>query len=288
MKKPFNYSCIFIFICLCNFYCGGKNIKDANGTSIDKPPHEEKNSLSDGSKLNLIVLIDQSDRLLTSNQVTRDTELFSVILKAFEQRQRAHIFKPGDEMNIFLAQQKTTNNASNINLEIDKKLGATTWYAQVGRTKEKLKSAYVNALNNRFDGADIWAFFKDGQNMICKPNMVNKIIIITDGYHYFSKATTQKRPKGTYLKPGDLNSLRSANSVCSTNNTMRPVGNYPDCEVLMLEINPKNVIEEPYEIDAIKSWWTAWFQQMNIKASFETNNPQYDYQRNNKIQAFIL
>jgi hypothetical protein len=233
----------------------------------------EVTKATNASEIYLYALIDLSDRILAPGQITRDTNLLFSLVDAFSSKMKSKKFSSvGDTLQFYFAQQKGNTELSPIILAVDPVKRAMSWPSHVEKVKNQVRERYQNAQKEKFDGADIWAFFKSSAaHLRCKPEK-RRVLILTDGYHLFSSITTKARPSGSYLDLNVLEQLRVDHAVCPPNLTMIPHDPISGLHVVMAEMVPKNPQQHIYEDLALRAWWKAWFDQMGITSTYHNRD----------------
>ena len=130
---------------------------------------------------------------------------------------------------------------------------------------------YQRAIKDgNYVGSDIWRFFKSNVQQYCiKPQHRNILVILTDGYMYHKDSKIEVAGKSSYITPQflSLKKLTTANfpAVMRKNNLgfITFPYNLKGLEIIVLGIKPS--VNNPYEEDVIKQYWTDWFKAMKVK-----------------------
>lgn len=243
------------------------------------------NSDSGDEQLNVIVLLDLSNRLInTAGQIDKDKAIIREILAAFERRLKGQAYiTSSDKLSVLVAPQPNVPTGSNDDLAIDMAvlntpnygdksatLGLPAFKKAKARFEAAMEGLYAEASSNPHTGADIYTFFcNDFKANFLKENAVNKVIILSDGYLLFDKAYLSQRPKCSYMR--ELDRLRKAKDEwlsvferkklelcpCSSQS-------FPNTEVIMLETAPMLRAQSVFEFNIIEHYWKSWFQKMQV------------------------
>jgi hypothetical protein len=214
------------------------------------PPQEEK-PVPTPVKLNYIILLDLSDRLIVQdNQPERDKELIKHIYNIFEDRVRSQLYlRSRDEIRVVIAHQRGAGLQSEVYEDslytnMDNIPGVLR-----RKTEEKRRTTFYNNLDKLYDqavfsknpkdfyGADIWRYFYEDLKVdyVSDTLTQNFLIMFTDGYPIVGR---------------DLTKLQSVNEK------------YPDLKVILIEAAPR---DKDMEWDRVMELWEEWFDSMNIK-----------------------
>ena len=211
--------------------------------------------------LNISIYLDLSDRIKpdgTNELSQQDKDIAIVEYLANYVKQRAvkmKILPCKDRIKVFFYPQpsdaKIALLSDQLELDLkatdlkDKKRRLTSFTDEFKNSLEQIYSSTIETGN--WIGSDIWGFFNKPINNYCiKSGYRNILVVLTDGYidyvpnklssgsaHNFISSTTLKDSKSTLI-PGkaELNSL----------------------EVLMLELNPKPITDQPKMEQVISDW----------------------------------
>ncbi len=238
----------------------------------------EDNSIADNTTTcdyNISLLLDLSDRLMTPQQIDKDTLLINYLADWFYRNQkslpRTSIFQNGDRIKVFFYPQLTIAglNQYQEDLSIDMSVHAkgkdkikaiianrdkldrmkTTWH-------NALDTIYANTIAQKaWVGSDIWGFFEKQAKVQCinKNAKRNILVILTDGYLYH-KDSWRKQGNNEYTGISPL-TIDSQTKIISTNEDLSGL------EVLFLEINPK----KDSDFNKMKDLLAKWCNEMGIK-----------------------
>lgn len=236
---------------------------------------QQKQTPSQDKPLNIVVLLDLSDRLLNDNQISRDVEVVKMIWNYFNRiiELRMYLFSE-DRFSIVSAPQSKPFTTKELNVFMDiipseKKSDTLSHLNEV--VENFLLDVYKKdnfPLNKiEFVGADIWSFMNNSYKDYYSDNYINYIFVITDGYLDFEPSYPRPENKShQYFSMQFLNKLRVDNfkekikslgyGIMSTNSK------YNDVRVMMLEVKPKNNPTFLNEEELIMTIWKNWFSDM--------------------------
>lgn len=250
-----------------------------------KPSAEQKKEKS----LNLIVLLDLSDRLTIPGQVNRDTVLLHHLYNVFEQRVRQQLYiNSRDQLQVLVAPQKTQpaniesiENRLRINMhELPVKERSSFLKKNRSSFFQQIDSLYHTAAErpaSSFSGSDIWKFFDQYLRNYLSPdtNTVNEVIILTDGYFDFESLKDKKQEGCRYSYSEKLMQKGRALNVPETivpeiiyekafdSCGLIPVRiNQKNVGIILAEITPRNSFDR--ELELLESLWKSWYSTMGI------------------------
>ena len=253
-----------------------RDCKDAEGgKGGEKPENTIDTTKVNNPNYNISLLLDLSDRLMTPQQIDKDTLLISYFADWFYKKQRdlprASMFQNGDKMKVFFYPQLTIAglNQYQEDLSIDMSVHAkgkdkikaiianrdkldrmkTTWH-------NALDTIYANTIAQKaWVGSDIWGFFEKQAKVQCinKNAKRNILVILTDGYLYH-KDSWRKQGNNEYTGISPL-TIDSQTKIISTDEDLSGL------EVLFLEINPK----KDSDFNKMKDLLAKWCNEMGIK-----------------------
>lgn len=248
----------------------------ASCVEIEKPKTEHK--------INFIILLDLSDRLLTVNQQINDIEIIKNLFRVFKDtvRLNKHYIKSSDYFKIRIAYQKNSKinfseieNSLSLNLEklpINKKKSAIHKFSN--SLDSLLNNLYAQAKISKnpkkYFGADIWKYFNDEleSDIITDSLTTNYLYIITDGYLYFENFDKSIRNKNRFSSCEFMKNLRGNDwetKFSQNDYGIIPVNKKLDnLKVMLLEINPKNEYLNEYSL--LKKIWLKWLLEMKISS----------------------
>jgi len=233
-------------------------------------------------QLNISILLDLSERISPEkypNQWGYDigniktiTEFFKSNMEslgAWKAKGKIRIFliPPPDNTNINSIVKKLTIDCSKMNNNEKKEVYDDITKRYIQNLEEIYQQTIVA---NRWQGSDIWRFFKDNVKDYCidkDSNYRNILIILTNGYLYEQHTKDPKRPNTTSIRAEYLGNYRRDNwkqlierdslSIKAERNDLQ------DLEILVLGIKAeetRNRIDE----DILIYLWENWFDRMNV------------------------
>jgi hypothetical protein len=237
-------------------------------------------------QLNITILTDLSDRIDPAQSTDnpphweRDIANVQYICELFKQDVSAHgafmakgkirvIFEPTPNIaNIGTLAQRLVVDFANIPVK-EKKAAYDKLTATFTETLTQIYKTSIKA--KKWDGSDIWRFFKNGVKQYCidpDPAYRNILIILTDGYIYHSDSKMQTGNRYTYLLSANIAPFRSTpNWQQQIKNKgfglIAPCNGLSNLEVLVLDITPlpKHNTDE----DILRFVIGRWLQDMGVK-----------------------
>ena len=170
--------------------------------------------------INIIVVLDTSDRISNEGQVESDIEIVKEIVAQFDDLVKKHLqqIDVSDNESIGYAhrltfvvpdQPRTPAIPSNLMRALEiKDPGKGNGYPEFENHKQSLLSQvpklYDFIQKNKQTGSDIWGWFQDEAHDYLKKGYQNRIICLSDGYLIFDNDIQAQRPKGTcmYMQGG--------------------------------------------------------------------------------------
>lgn len=255
------------------------------GCTSDKS--EAKNISSETSlmkSVNIIVIIDTSDRVSQTknpHQVKKDIKITESIVNIFEEkfvRPNLYIgskdtlaFVVPEQPNIAPIQQQTLMNL---------KIWPTSQQRAGGAPEfKKMKTKLIGAIDELyqsvskqkvFTGSDVWKWFRDSAEVYLKPDALNYIICLSDGYLDFNHNIQIERPKRTYISYRQVAKLRETpnwkQKFHAEKHGLLEIGedfsNY-NVKFLMVEIAHRHMLD----LEIVKEYWQTWLKSMGITDS---------------------
>ena len=259
--------------------------------------------------LNIIVILDTSDRVSHPGQIERDIEIVKVIVTQFEKIVEEHINRSEkraykDSLTVVVPDQQ---GVPAIPLEIIKKLtitdrdpeGHKSTHGPSGvftdltdQTKalpDAVSELYEFVEQHPQTGSDIWKWFKyAAKKDYFGKDRRNLIICLSDGYLNFDRwIEDEQRLLGTYMRVRELRDDPHWKQRLLDGGGLKPTGEdlgAYNVKFLMLEIVPQ---KDGYqnELDIIEAYWDTWLNSMEIKgAAFLERDSGIPYR---KIESFI-
>jgi len=233
------------------------------------------------NNLNISILLDLSDRIENQKIKEKDSAYLSSLARVFVDHVKSKkLILLEDKMQLFFNPEPSD---SKIN-DIAKKL-------KIGFTRETSKNNLEEALKlyaeypsqlyalaqkdakkvGGYPGSDVWRFFKDNVKDYCIDACHrNILVILTDGYMFYNGTVMKEKNKTSYLTPKSLKAVSLNNGDWNTKIKDGELGfiqannDLNDLEILVIGITSHN-IENPYAKDIIETYWSEWFEAMNIK-----------------------
>jgi hypothetical protein len=243
----------------------------------------KKTAAIPSKKINIVVLLDLSDRVLDKNQVTRDKALLQNIFSEFQAVTcRKNFVNSYDQLQVLVLPQKNAPaGVSDFEQRLQFNLAPLEVKAKSTYLKNKaaLFTAVVDSLYQLvtdkripqdFAGADTWQFFDQllPHYLVTDTQTLNKVIVITDGYFDFENNEHKKENGCQYSYSAPVmqkarqlgtNWQKAFEKGCG----LIPVTlNQPNTSLLVLEKQHRNNFT--YEKDLLQYLWTNWLAQMKI------------------------
>ncbi|MGQ7853380.1 hypothetical protein ACUN24_03955 [Pedobacter sp. WC2501] len=229
--------------------------------------------------LNISFLLDLSDRIDPKKNpgiYQRDLQYINSVQKAFINHVRGKkMLLLKDQMQVFFNPLPNIPNINQLSEQLKVDFNPKTSkkdFLNIDKvyTNNPAKIYQSAIKDHNYVGSDIWRFFKSNVQLYCiKPEHRNILVILTDGYMYHKASIMQIGGKSSYITPEFLRSkkLNSAGyqSIMKKNNLgfIAFPYNLKELEIIVLGINPS--VNNPYEEDVIKQYWTDWFKAMKVK-----------------------
>ncbi len=238
-------------------------------------------SNAQANKHSFIVLLDLSDRLLGTNQVARDEAVITSVFQAFEnQVKKKHFIYSKDIFKVAIVPQEGGIDeqvfTQDLYLDLgklplsEKRLAVEKLQTNLHRVVHHLyeKATAHKTQANQYKGADIWRYFNDYLINDLRPQTLNHVFILTDGYFDFESnryvgqqgnRTTDSRMLARLRKLANWESV-----LASPNEGLIPIKKaFPTVTVSVIEIAPKSKILR--EQDILLALWRKWLTEMGIQ-----------------------
>ena len=235
--------------------------------------------------LNINILLDLSDRInpnTNPNQAMdyfkRDIGYITSISKNFQ----CHIANKksrniDDNIKIFFEPESNIPElntiSSALNLKFNKDNSTTTKINRVDDIYEKnINEIYtIASQQKKYDGSNIWGFFKNKVNDYIKNDHKNILIILTDGYLY-DKSNKGLKSSNKYanftsntIKSFGLNNSNWKSIFIKNEIGILPANtNLKNLEVMVIGLNPSKTNQNPYELEVLQLLWENWFKDMEV------------------------
>ena len=232
---------------------------------------ESKSSVYD--PVNVIVILDTSDRVSKQGQVENDIEIATEIVTQFDELVQAHLRKIDADGNeiiqyphrlTFVVPDQPKTPA--IPPKLMKKLelrdpGKENGYPEFGNQRNALlgeiPKLYDFVGKHKQTGSDIWDWFQsEAEDYFCV-GYQNRIICLSDGYLIFDDDIQSARPEGTYMHLIDGKKIDMSKGLLPVDKGFR---NY-NVKFLMVEIDMK----EGGNFENMKKYWKTWLDAIGIK-----------------------
>tara|TARA_R110002051_G_scaffold325872_1_gene432754 strand:+ start:558 stop:1466 length:909 start_codon:yes stop_codon:yes gene_type:complete len=262
--------------------------------------------VSANKNLNISVLLDLSDRINPEKYPSpamdfyrRDIGYLKTIAENFE----AHIMnkkliKIDDKIQVFIDPEPSDKNLNEklnaLKIVFNKDVATKKGILETCKKYDSISTLiYETAIkDNHYVGSNTWRFFKNNVNDYCvEEGYRNILVVLTDGYIYHKDTKIREGNRTTYLTPQDIKSFAFNKSGWKEKFEQQDFGfvtankNLSNIEVLVLSINPDD--KNPYEEDVIRSYWSKWLEEMNVK-SFEIKQADLPSNMHKIIKNFIL
>ena len=237
--------------------------------------------------LNIIVILDTSDRVSHPGQIERDTKIVEKIVARFVEVAKRHI-EQSDKLAYEGALTIVVPNqpsVPSIEWQIMEKLtipNPKVWdsITHMEESLEQHKNELPQAISQLYEvvtqhpqtGSDIWEWFNDEAESYFDEGKRNFIICLSDGYLNFDRNIEEKRLPGTYMQVRELRHDPNWRARIRDGEDLKLIGADKDfspynAKFLMLEIVPQQDEDGiPYQRDfeIIKEYWQKWLNDMGI------------------------
>jgi hypothetical protein len=236
--------------------------------------------------MNLVVLLDLSDRLTTPEQVQRDTQLLHHIYRLFENRAKRQFYiQCKDRLQVLVMPQKSLPAGSIEGIEsrlrilmpeVPLKERASFLKKNEVSFFNAIDSLYIAATGKRnaseYSGSDTWKFFDQylRNYMVQDTGTINKVVVLTDGYLDFESLKDKKEKGCRYSYSGAImrqarNNKNNYRLLFDSCGLIPVVFNQTNISVLAAEISPKLSFEN--EAVILETMWQSWIRDMHIGTS---------------------
>lgn len=253
----------------------------------------EKEQISEAQELikplNISVFLDLSDRLsrdLTPSQIVRDSLIIDNLIDIFidDCVNNGKIIKSKNHFQIFFHPSPKNSEIATLSSGLNLDLSRVSVTDKKKLLKE-MKASFSNNVSQIYNstlvdqkwiGSDIWAFFSDKKvdSQCIRNGYRNILVILTDGYLFYSPNKRQEGTAYSYILPQTLKDPKS--SLIVKRNGLE------DLEVLLLEVNPYT----PYERDRLIEILEKWFSEMGV-SHFVVADTDMPVNIENIIRGFI-
>lgn len=294
------YMLILFFIISCKDNEGNVEINED-----ESMPNLEKVKGNKNKNYNISILLDLSDRIDTikySNPTMeyyqRDLGYIKSVSEAFTNHVRnKRINIMNDNIQVFFNPNPLNSEINDISkrlkIEVNKNNASKEFINAINSTYvSEISKIYSLALNDsKYIGSDIWNFFQNNINDYCiEDNHRNVLVILTDGYIYYTDSNFKEDNQSTYLTPELIRAYSLNNKNWKEIIEAKKIGylkandDLSNLEILVLGINPS--IKNPYEGKVIKEFWSNWFKGMKVRR-FEIKESALPSNMDKVIKDFI-
>ncbi len=239
--------------------------------------------------LNIIVILDTSDRTTHPNQIRRDIEIVRGIVTEFEKVVRGHInnsvnLEYKDSLAVVVPEQpsvppipwaimeKLTIEDPGEHRSLEGSSGIfTDLEKQIQVLLDEMPKLYKFVEQHEQPGSDIWSWFKYEAEDYFSSDHQNLIICLSDGYLYFDRNIEGRRLPGTYMQvrklrddPNWQQRIHDSEGLSSIGKDFSPF----NVKFLMGEItlqDDSSGIPYQQDFDIIKEYWGTWLNSMGIQ-----------------------
>ncbi len=255
------------------------------GCTSDKS--DAKNISSETSLMkpvNIIVIIDTSDRISQTknpHQVKKDIKITESIVNMFEEKfVRPNLYIGSKDTLAFVVPEQPNVDPIQQQALMNLKIWPTPEQRAGGAPEfKKMKTNLIGAIDELyqsvskqkvFTGSDVWKWFRDSAEVYLKPDALNYIICLSDGYLDFNHNIQIERPKRTYISYRQVAKLREAPNWKQKFHTEKhglleigkDFSNY-NVKFLMVEITHRHMLD----LEIVKEYWQTWLKSMGITDS---------------------
>ncbi len=255
------------------------------GCTSDKS--DAKNISSETSLMkpvNIIVIIDTSDRVSETknpHQVKKDIKITESIVNIFEEKfvrpnlyigsKHTLAFVVPEQPNVDPIQQQTLMNLKIWPTPKQRAGGAPEFKKMKTKLIGAIDELYQSVSKQKvFTGSDVWKWFRDSAEVYLKPDALNYIICLSDGYLDFNHNIQIERPKRTYISYRQVAKLRETPNWKQKFHTEKhglleigeDFSNY-NVKFLMVEIAHRHMLD----LEIVKEYWQTWLKSMGITDS---------------------
>ena len=267
-----------IFVVVCAVFFSLLNVNKLDGQESALP-----------NVLNIIIILDTSDRTTHPSQIERDIEIVGEIVTEFEKVVRNHInnsdnLEYKDSLAVVVPEQPSVPP---IPWAIMEKLtikdpgehrsleGSSGIFTDLEKQKEvlldEMPKLYEFVEQHQQPGSDIWSWFKYEAEDYFSNDHQNLIICLSDGYLYFDRNIEGRRLPGTYMRVPELRNDPNWQQRIHGGEGLSPIGkdfSPLNVKFLMGEITlqgDSSGIPYQQDFDIIKEYWGIWLNSMGIQ-----------------------
>ncbi|MCE2415725.1 hypothetical protein J4G07_17200 [Candidatus Poribacteria bacterium] len=223
--------------------------------------------------VNVIVILDTSDRVSQPGQVENDIEIATEIVTQFDELVQAHLREidaNGNEMIqyphrltfVVPDQLKTPAIPPKIMRKLElRDPGKENGYPEFEKQRDALlgeiPKVYDFVAEHKQTGSDIWDWFQSEAKDYFYGGYQNRIICLSDGYLIFDDDIQSERPEGTCMHLIDGKRIDMSKDLLPVDKGFR---NY-NVKFLMVEIDMK----EGGNFENMRKYWKTWLDAIGIK-----------------------
>ena len=231
-------------------------------------------------KLNFVVLLDLSDRLLNPQQASFDKEIIKTFFKRFEESARSKFFvRSEDAFHISILPQKNSplepiGWEKKLNISLDamppahRAKIAGTFMGQFDELLDELYAkAHFSENNKDYFGVDIWSYFNNRLQYDLKEGYENIVLVLTDGYFDFESYTFTQSKKNRYTSSIFIRKLPEANwqqnAIENDYGLLPASADLKDVRIYVTGLKSKNLSQN--EEQKLAFFWEKWLDEMGCQ-----------------------
>ena len=239
--------------------------------------------------LNIIVILDTSNRTRHPGQIERDIKIVGEIVTEFEKVVRGHInnsdnLEYKDSLVVVVPEQPSVppipwTIIDKLTIEDPGEHRSLKGSSGIFTDLEKQKKVLLDEMPKLYEfveqheqtGSDIWSWFKYEAEDYFASDHQNLIICLSDGYLNFDWNIEARRLLGTYMRVRELRDDPNWKPRIHGGAGLSPIGkdfSPLNVKFLMGEITPQSDSSGiPYQqdFDIIKEYWATWLNSMGIQ-----------------------
>lgn len=231
--------------------------------------------------LNVLVLLDLSDRLLNRNQAEEDIMLIQSVYQHFYEKSRLDLFiNAKHRFRVVVLPQNTTppvvyDYENQLFLHLDaiaaaqKKQACDKLSNELASLLQRLyKAAHTGSKPEHYAGVDIWRYFNEQLPSDLDPDYDNRIVIFSDGYFDFEDPKHALRKGNRMTYSGYMAALRGkpdwkTQAEQKDFGLMRLNKKMSPARLTVCGIQPK--YEQLQEIDMLIYFWEKWAKECGFQ-----------------------
>lgn len=231
--------------------------------------------------LNVLVLLDLSDRLLNRNQADEDILLIQSAFQQFYEKSRLDLFiNARHRFRVVILPQSSTppvvyDFENQLFLQLDalpaaqKKQACDKLSKELATVLQKLyKAAQTGNKPENYAGVDIWRYFNEQLTSDLDPAYDNRILIFSDGYFDFEDPKHALRKGNRMTYSGYMSALRGkpdwkTQAEQKDFGLMRLDKKMSPARLTVCGIQPK--YEQLQELDMLLYFWEKWAKECGFQ-----------------------